>query len=216
MRIAVLGATGGVGSLVVDRLLARGDEVTALVRPDPGVPGPRLPERAGLTVHTGELADLDVVRRTVAGADAVLSALGPSTDREGRGMPVAEGTAHVVEAMTAAGVRRYVGLATPSVADPRDRFTLQGWLAPRIVRVLLPRAVAEVRAMSEIVRSSGLDWTLVRVTLLTDGPPSGRARLGYLGRDAMGPRITRADVAEAMIVQIRDRTHLHASPVVGG
>lgn len=211
VRIAVFGATGGIGRLVVERLLARGDTVTALVR------SPERLEvgRAGLTVHVGELTDTALVARTVAGADAVVSALGPSLERGVTGTPVVHGTVRIVEAMREAGVRRYVGLATPSVADPRDRLTLQGWLLPRLAALLVPRAVGEVRAISEVVRASGLDWTLVRITMLTDGDARGRTRSGYLGRDALGPRIARADVAAYLVEQIRDRTHVGACPAVG-
>lgn len=211
MRIAVFGATGGIGGVVVDLLLARGDEVGALVRSPEKLDA----RRPGLTVEVGELADTALVMRTVAGADAVVSALGPDTSRGATGMPVADGTARIVEAMREAGVRRYVGLATPSVADPRDRPTLRGWLLPRLAAMLVPDAVAEVRATSAAVRSSDLDWTLVRVTTLTDGPPRGLPRSGYLGRDAMGPRLRRADVAAFLVEQITDRTHVGACPAVG-
>lgn len=211
MRIATFGATGGIGRHVVDLLLARGDEVTALVRS----PGKIDAERPGLTVHVGELADTAAVMRTVAGADAVVSALGPDTTRGATGHPVADGTARIVEAMRDAGVRRFVGLATPSVADPRDRPTLRGWLIPRVAALAVPNAVAEVRAMSAAVRSSDLDWTLVRITTLTDGAATGLPRAGYLGRDAMGPRLRRADVAAFLVEQITDRTHVGACPAVG-
>lgn len=207
----MFGGTGQIGALVVEHLLARGDRVSALVRSPQKIDA----ERPGLTVRVGALADTDAVARIVMGSDAVLSALGPSLDRRATGMPVAEGTAVVVDAMRTAGVRRYVGLATPSVTDPRDRPSLRGWLTPRIAGLLLPRAVAEVRAMSETVRGSGLDWTLVRITAPTRGPARGTLRAGYLGRDAMGATVSRADVAAFMVEQIDDLTHLHAAPAVG-
>ena len=64
------------------------------------------------------------------GAGAVISALGPSLRRGSTGTPITDGTPNIVSAMDTAGVRRYVGLATPSVADPRDRPTLKAKALP--------------------------------------------------------------------------------------
>ena len=71
----------------------------------------------------------------VRGADAVISALGPSLERRATGMPLVPGTQNVVDAMEAAGVRRYVGIATPSLRDPRDRGSFLGTLVPLMGRL---------------------------------------------------------------------------------
>lgn len=67
--------------------------------------------------HSRQILQMDVAG-AVDGADAVISALGRTLRRGATGTPVAEGTRNIVEAMKAAGVRRLIGLATPSVADP--------------------------------------------------------------------------------------------------
>ena len=90
MKLTVFGATGGVGREVVNQALDRGDHVTAYVRN---------PAKLDLTVITGELTDREEVRRAVRGAEAVISALGPSLDRKATGMPLVDGTRAIVEAM---------------------------------------------------------------------------------------------------------------------
>ena len=116
MRIAVFGATGKIGRLATEQLLGAGHEVTALVR----TPDKLTLDHPGLTVRTGQLSDAAAVRDVVAGSDAVISALGPSLKRGASGTPVTDGTRSIVTAMQEAGVRRFIGLATPSVPDPRD------------------------------------------------------------------------------------------------
>jgi putative NADH-flavin reductase len=74
MKLTVFGATGGVGREVVNQALDRGDHVTAYVR-NPAKLDLTHPD---LTVITGELTDREAVQRAVGGADAVISALGPS------------------------------------------------------------------------------------------------------------------------------------------
>jgi putative NADH-flavin reductase len=92
MRLTVFGATGGVGREVVAQALDRGDQVTAYVRNRVKLDLTH-PE---LTVIAGEIADVEAVRRAVSGADAVISALGPSLDRKATGMPLVDGTRAIV------------------------------------------------------------------------------------------------------------------------
>jgi len=77
MNVIVAGATGGVGPEVVTQALAAGHHVTAYLRN----PAKLAVTHSDFTVITGELTDRDAVRRAVHGADAIISALGPSLDR---------------------------------------------------------------------------------------------------------------------------------------
>src|ERR687898_1805868 len=126
MKLTVFGATGGVGREVVNQALDGGDHVTAYVR-NPAKLGLTHPD---LTVIAGELTDREEVRRAMRGADAVVSALGPSLDRKAAGMPLVDGTRTIVEAMQAEGVERYIGMATPNLRDPRDTRSLLGLIVP--------------------------------------------------------------------------------------
>jgi NAD(P)-dependent dehydrogenase (short-subunit alcohol dehydrogenase family) len=116
VKLAVFGATGGVGRQLVTQALDAGHHVTAYVRN----PAKLAVRHANLTVLAGELVDRDAVQRAVHGADAVISALGPSLDRKATGMPLVDGTRTIVDAMSTEGVDRYIGIATPSWRDPRD------------------------------------------------------------------------------------------------
>ena len=68
-----------------------------------------------LVTVTGELSDSDRVRQSIHGADAVISALGPSLNPRAKGTPITDGTKNIVDAMEAENVSRYVGLATPGL-----------------------------------------------------------------------------------------------------
>jgi hypothetical protein len=115
-----------------------------------------------VTAH--ELSDRDAVQRGVHSADAVISALGPSLDRKATGMPLVEGTHTIVDAMRTEGVVRYIGMASPSLGDPRDKGSLLGRLVPFMGRTFLSRAYRELVEMSQIVTGSELDWTIARFT----------------------------------------------------
>jgi nucleoside-diphosphate-sugar epimerase len=210
MRVGVFGASGGIGRLVVERLLADGHQVAALVRS----PAKLRIDHPELTVRTGQLSNAAAVRDVVAGSDAVISALGPSLKRGAQGSPVADGTRAIVAAMQGAGVRRFICLATPSVPDPRDRPTYKAWLLPLMARVMFPNALAELRGMTAAVTESDLDWTVARISRPTDGPAKGTLRAGYLGRDPVGWAMTRADIAAFLGGQLGDTTFVRAMPAI--
>src|SRR4051812_17895857 len=141
MNVTVFGATGGVGSQVVEQLRSRGHSVTAYVRNPSKVPSGWADD---VTVVTGELSDAAAIDRAVQGADAVVSALGPSLDREATGLPLVEGTRTIIEAMQRHGVRCYVGNGTPSVLDPREKPTWQTRLSTFMAKSFLRRAYDEL------------------------------------------------------------------------
>ena len=209
-RVAVFGATGKIGRLVVARLLDGGHDVVVLAR-DP----------AKLTAVHPRLyrARRAALRRCCGGRGGrrqrrVISALGPSLKLGALGTPVAAGTSAIVAAMREGGVRRFIGLATPSVADPRDLPTLKARLLPVLAGFMFPNALIELGGMTAAVTGSGLDWTIVRITNPTDGRAKGTLRVGFLGRDQVGWAMTRADIAAFLVGQLDDTTYLRALPAI--
>lgn len=210
MKLTVFGATGGVGREVVTQALDAGHDVRAYVRN----PAKLDLAHPNLTVITGELTDREAVQRTVGGADAVISALGPSLDRKATGMPLVDGTRTIVEAMRAEGVERYIGMATPSLRNPRDTRSLLGLVVPFMGRTFLSRAYRELLAMSRLVTDSPLDWTIARFTRPTDDARTGTVRASYLGRDRIRVSITRADIATFLLDQTTDPRFHRAAPAI--
>ncbi|WP_245324402.1 NAD(P)-binding oxidoreductase [Bradyrhizobium sp. AT1] len=115
----------------------------------------------------------------IAGQDAVISLLGPTG--KSTGMPISEGMRNIVEAMQANGVMRLIATATPSASDPHDRFSLPFWLAIRMIKALAGTAYADITAEVDVIRTSQLDWTIVRLPWLTSKPNPRRAVAGYVG-----------------------------------
>lgn len=204
MRLTIFAATGRTGHQVLEQAIAAGHDVTAVIR-NPG--------KLSTRVHTvtADLANPDphALKCAVAGADAVLSALGPRSKAE-YGI-VSTGTRAIVEAMRATNVRRIVvisvaGISTiptpnrphPPKRDPGVGFLVRNVLSP-IAKLRLGRHYADVALMEDDLRGSGLDWTSVQLPLLTDKPPTGNYRTAYEQSVRGGSRIARADVASLML-----------------
>ena len=192
MRIAVFGAAGGTGQALVRQALDRGDEVSALVR----TPGSLPIEHARLRVVAGDATrDAAAVAEVIQGRDVVVSALGRRNSFKSDQLMVRSVRA-IVPAMERADVRRLILVSAFGVGETwRD-----APLVPRIMyRVLLGDIFADKKAAEDEVRASGLDWTIVHPVLLTNGPRTGRYRVGEHLELAGVPKIARADVADFIL-----------------
>lgn len=209
MRITIFAATGGIGRAALEQAVDAGHQVTAVVRNPKGLTRP-------VPAVTADLSDPDpeALRRAVAGADAVLSGLGPRRARDA-GI-TAPGTRAIVDAMLATGVRRILvvsaapvgtvaspGRPNPPKHDPGDGPLMRYVMAP-LIKAIIPRHYADLALMEDVLRDSGLDWTSVRPPRLTDKPVTGRYRVAY-GRNVRGGvLVSRADVAHLMLRLLDD------------
>ena len=202
MKITIFAATGGIGAHALRQAVAAGHDVTAVVR-DPG--------RLALDVRSvaADLTDPDpaALESAVSGADAVLSGLGP---RKLSDFGVtSQGTAAIVRAVQAAGARRLVvvsaapvstvpspGRPNPPRHDPGDGPVTRYLLAPLLKRVMRTH-YADLAVTEDLLRDSGLDWTVVRPPRLTNRPRTGVYRTAE-DRGA-GLSVSRADVADLML-----------------
>lgn len=191
--VAVLGSTGGTGPSVVDLALRRGHAVLAAAR-DPLA----VPPRDRLTTVRVDVSDDDRLDAAIAGSDAVISALGIGKHRHATEV-YSRGTRLVIEAMLRHRVPRLVLVSTSSLQSPPLRRPLE-WFTDRcVLQPLLRRPYGDMRLMEDLVRESGLDWTLLRAARLTDGPATGRYRVGADFRLPAGWSISRRDLAAAAL-----------------
>ncbi|MGA2640844.1 MAG: SDR family oxidoreductase [Spirochaetia bacterium] len=210
MKLAVFGATGATGRQLIERALAAGNDVVAFARDTSKIGA----NNQRLTIVQGELTDTGAIERAVSGADAVISALGPRPREDIKDKPLARGMQNIIAAMRKTNARRLIISSTPSAADPNDLPDFKFKVLMRIVKTMMRPAYDEIVNVARIVRESGTDWTIVRVSLLNNHSGSGRMRAGYLGRKQVGTRISRADLAAFMLKQVQDTHWLQQAPAV--
>jgi putative NADH-flavin reductase len=197
MKLAVVGATGGIGTEVTRQALAAGLEVVAPVR---------RPERMtvtgrGLSVEPADVLDPEQLVPAIKEVDAVVSALGPR--RGDRPDVLTRGARALIPSMLAVGVSRLVVVsADGAFPGSGDGFLARHLLKPVVGRLFLRDAFADARSMEEAVRASDLDWTIIRPPWLTDGPFTGRYRSAVDSGLPRGYRIARADVAHAILTAL--------------
>lgn len=207
MKLTIFGATGGTGSELVKMALAEGHDVTIYVRN----PGKVMESHERLTVIQGEMNEPNKIAQAVAGADAVISALGPTSNTPER--PLTTGMNYIVAAMKAAGVKRLIAATGAGVADPNDKPQLVGRLFGLALRLFARHVLADSQGMVTAIRSSDLDWTLARAPRLHDKPGTGQIKVGYAGQGP-GTQLARADFARFMLDQVASDTWLRKAPML--
>jgi putative NADH-flavin reductase len=208
MKLVVFGASGRTGRPLVEQALAQGHDVTAYVRTPSKLAD--LDGRPNLRLVQGDVYDAAKVAEAVAGQDAVLSALGPEKPAFDQ---MQTGARYVLAAMKEHGVRRLVTLTGAGVPAPQDRPTLVNKAIAWLLKRINPEVLADAQAHVDLVRASDVDWTVVRVPRLVDGPHTGKVRVGWAGVGT-GIRINRADAADFMLRQLSDTTHLRQMPMI--
>jgi len=207
MKIVVFGATGGTGRHVVFRALELGYTVAAYTRS----PQKITETHPNLLVIEGEIGDAARIESAVRGAEAVISTLGP-TDARAR-FVVAAGTENILASMKNSGVSRLVVTAGAGVPDPNDAPKFINRFMDFLVRSVSRSVYEDMAKTVEVVRASGLDWTIVRVPMLTDHPGTGDVTAAWVGK-GMGMRLSREDLAAFLVDQLRDDTYLHMAPAL--
>jgi putative NADH-flavin reductase len=198
MKLLVLGASGGTGRMLVAQAVAQGHEVTALTH------HAEQSQQTGVRYVAGDVRDNVLLDSLVAGQDAVFDALG--TRRPFLKTTLETDAARAtVAAMRRHGVGRLLAVSSIGVGDSIANVNL-------FYRMLMPLffrgAIPDKEGMEAEIRSSGLDWTVVRPAGLTNGPVTGGVQIVVPESRRSVHRISRADVAAFMLQQLDERTYV--------
>lgn len=206
MKLLIIGGTGGTGKELIKQALEQGHSLTALVRN---------PEKVKIThqnlsVIKGNVLDFDKVQEVVAGQDAVLSALGHKRFFIKTNI-LSEGTKNIIHAMEKHNVNRFICVTSLGIND--SRFKLGLYYTLFVIPVIIFFYFWDKAKQEKLIRSSKLNWTIVRPGQLTNGRKRGSYKHGAnVGNYILTKTISRADVAHFILCQLSDATYLHKTP----
>jgi uncharacterized protein YbjT (DUF2867 family) len=210
-KVLIIGASRGIGLETVKAALLAGHNVRALARSAARIPI----QNPGLDRVAGNALDSSTILSTLDGVDVVVQTLGvdvaPRSIFE-RTTLFSQSTRIIVDAMKAAGVKRLIAVTGLGAGNSRGH---GGIIYDSVVFPLLLKRVYDDKDVQEwIIKSSGLDWTIVRPGLLTNRPATGHYRILTAAEDWRFGTISRADVADFIVRQIDDRKLIGTTPLL--
>jgi uncharacterized protein YbjT (DUF2867 family) len=205
MKLAIFGATGVVGSALLNQALDAGHHVQVLAR----TPAKITRTAHNLTVIPGDAKDPGAVAATVAGCDAALSTLGGFADPDS----IRIGTALITAALRDAGIQRIIIMQGFHLDFPGDPNNVGRKLVLPLLRLGSRTLIADSRAMAIAIQASDLDWTVIRAPRVTRRPATGSTRVGQL---RIGPwnSVTNEDVADLMLRCLTDPATIRTAPMI--
>ena len=207
MKIVIFGASGRTGYQVVEQALEAGHYVTAFVR----TPSKIGIQNKNLSLFQGDVLDASQVEKAITGQDAVISTLGP-TRPPVKGM-METAARNITQAMQKHGVRRLVSTTGAGVRDPQDQPKLMDKLIKGLLTLLSREVLEDSEANVKVIRSTDLDWTIVRFPMLKDGAHTGEYRAGFVGKNS-GSQISRCDGADFVVKELSEGEFIHKAPIV--
>ena len=190
MRVIILGANGRTGKHLVQQALDGGHAVTAFVHGQEKLPI----THTSLRLVSGDARNAADLAAALKGQEAVISALG--SNKPGDAL-IAKSTQALLDAMHKCGVRRVLMMSSFLVSPnlKQTGFT-------RVVHKITQPFIKDKVSGENLLKQSGLDWTIVYATRL-DGVPRGSYHIvGPNETVSVKNAIARADVAEFMLEQL--------------
>jgi putative NADH-flavin reductase len=203
MKVVVFGASGRVGSRVVELLLAEGHEVFAVVHSRDIFQG-----TPHLYVRKMDVHDAAAVAEVLGGAGAVISTLSSWGSKQGDVLSSAMRA--IIPAMDSQNVKRIVSLTGNAAFIQEDKPSLAQKAGRAMLQKIAPGVVADGEKHMAILRKSDLDWTVLRSPTMNN-----RGKEDYvLSAKLSNPTdtINRQAVAKAMVAELHDSTWLRKAP----
>jgi putative NADH-flavin reductase len=201
-NMLVIGGSRGIGKEAVKLALEAGYMVTAFARNTEILDI----KNANLRLVDGDVLDLSSLEKVVKDQDVVICSLGLPTLRAigppltNRSYILSTGTSNVIKAMEKHGVKRFLCVTAIGTSESIDQCS---WLTKIALRHILRWLFNEKDIQEKLISVSGLDWTIIRPTALTNAKPKG-AVIDNNIHCGLLTQIPRVDVASLMIAMITD------------
>ncbi len=209
MKLAILGSTGFVGTVLLKKALAQGHQVKALAR---------LPEKLGgmkdkVEVVTGDMFDPSALESLMQGVDAVISVAGPPMNGKFDVEKHAAATKNLVYAMKNAKVNRLITITGAAAEVPGQKLGFKQSLLRFVLGTFVRPDVIKVKDMElKAIAESGLNWTVLRPPLIGSGKATGNVAAS--NSDMTGMKIDVEDIADFILSLLKTNEWDRKAPII--
>lgn len=205
MKIAVIGATRGIGLAMAQAALADGHEVTALARTPTRIPISHL----HLRIVEGDALDFDAISKVVEGQDVVCDCLGTA-----KVMQTTTLFSRCAENLSKALNPEQLLIAVTGLGAGDSKGHCGFFYDHVFLPIVLRRIYDDKDRQEHIIKSYIARWIIVRPGFLNNGTRTGRYRALTDLRGIHGGRISRADVVDFMLSQAKSPTFIGQTPML--
>ena len=165
-----------------------------------------------IEIIKGDVQNLDDIRALVAdGCDAVISALGMGKMPNPTSI-FSQSITNIIQAMTEQNIRRYIVITGLTVGTEFDKKGTKTKFATDWMYTNYPLTTTDKQTEYEILKTSNLDWTLVRLPMIEQTEERNEVVISL--EDCLGNKISVNDLAEFLINQLSDNQYIKQSPFV--
>ncbi|MFC1961289.1 NAD(P)-dependent oxidoreductase [Chloroflexota bacterium] len=209
MKIAILGSTGFLGKVVLKKALDEGYQIRTLVR---------TPDKLGefkdrVEFVQGSLSDVDKLEEAVSGAEVVLSTIGPPQKNPGKPEFYERTMKDLVAVLENQDIKRLISTGgAVHLGGENENWTL-GRRLLRLFLLLVAKPILVAKQLEwAVLKTSDLDWTLVRPPKIVEGKPTGSVLADE--KNLARTQINVDDLASFMLEQITSKKWIRKAPLV--
>jgi len=205
IKVALIGATGKAGSYLLKMLLNQGFTVKALIRN----PSSYKYLHPNLEIVKGDIKDLETANKLIQDCEVVISTIGQRKDEP---LIAALAVQNIIKAMNDQQIKRYIFLTGLNLDVPGDKKSLKTIQASAWMKETFPVFVADKEKAFEIIKTSDLDWTMIRLPWIEQTEEVRNLAVSL--EDNPGEKISTTDLAYFIIDQISKTDYIRKAPFV--
>ncbi|ENJ6138086.1 MULTISPECIES: SDR family oxidoreductase [Bacillus cereus group] len=204
-KIAILGANGKAGKILVNEALEKGYQVKILTRNSTNT------EKINENIETiiGDARNFSTIQDLLQGCSAVINAVGQPKNESYIFSTV---TKHILEAMKESKIKRYILISGGSLNVTGDQKGIVNKIGATLFKLFLPKMMQDKYKELQIIQNSDVDWTIVRLPFVIEGNGIGSIKESLV--DMPGIKIQNGDIAPFVIKQINSDKYVGKCPFI--
>ncbi|AUD25958.1 SDR family oxidoreductase [Bacillus cereus group sp. BC251] len=204
-KIAILGANGKAGKILVNEALEKGYQVKILTRNSTNT------EKINKNIETiiGDARNFSTIQDLLQGCSAVINAVGQPKNESYIFSTV---TKHILEAMKESKIKRYILISGGSLNVTGDQKRIVNKIGATLFKLFLPKMMQDKYKELQIIQNSEVDWTIVRLPFVIEGNGIGNIKESLV--DMPGIKIQNGDIAPFIIKQINSDRYVRKCPFI--
>ena len=204
-KIAILGANGKAGKILVNEALEKGYQVKILTRNSTNT------EKINENIETiiGDARNFSTIQDLLQGCSAVINAVGQPKNESYIFSTV---TKHIIEAMKESKIKRYILISGGSLNVTGDQKGMVNKIGATLFKLFLPKMMQDKYKELQTIQGSDVDWTIVRLPFVMEGKGIGKIKESLV--DMPGMKIQNSDIAPFVIKEINSERYVGKCPFI--